>query len=82
MRWGKWFLDGESVVNIDSKLRAAARDLRNPPSVVRFIIANPMTSDDAAHLIIAANELAWRAFNFERVGDWIGEDRMQKGAAA
>lgn len=84
MRWGRWYLHDENTVAhialIDVRVRIDMLD--SPAHIVSMILDGSLAAldqQDIAHLMIAANELCWSAFDMTGMGDWTDENGKQLG---
>ncbi len=82
MRFGDWYVhDATSVKLVRSSLVCSFDDMLTPAHVAAFVelhhkLLGPI---DVVHLLAAANELVWQAFNFTGIGDWLDANGVQRG---
>lgn len=84
VRWGNWYRhDGCTLKLVTNGLLCTGLELTTPATVCEFVDANrdQLTVDDVVSLMAAANALAWHAFDFDGIGDWIDDTGMQRGRA-
>lgn len=82
MRFGQWYLhDARHVKHMRSLIVCSVDDMLTPAHVAAFIEKHEecLNVSDAVHLLAAANELVWQAFNFSGIGDWLDANGEQRG---
>lgn len=72
-RFGDWYVHDESSVKlVRCSLLCTFDDMATPAHVAAFVEKHhaQLSALDVVHLLVAANELVWCAFNFGGIGDW------------
>lgn len=84
-RFGDWYVHDEHHLKlVRCGLVVSLDELRTPAHVAEIVEKHhdKLTALDAVHLLVAANELVWQAFNFDGIGDWQRGRREEQARAA
>lgn len=85
MRFGDWYVhDATHLRHVRTNIVASHEELLTPGHVAEFIELHSaqLSTMDAVHLLVAANECVWNAFNMYGIGDWVDAQGMQRGRTA